>query len=91
MCNANLHDLYSFFLKNAAIHILMEHESKNSILSDEELNVQLKHMINQPITHQEVIKGISMLKNNNVFGNDKIYNEYIKNTQDCLLNLYSSF
>ena len=44
----------------------MEHKSKNSILSDEELNlladVQLNQMINQPITHEEVIKGISMLK-----------------------------
>ena len=44
----------------------MEYDSKNSILSDEELNlladVQLNQMINQPITHEEVIKGISMLK-----------------------------
>ena len=30
-----------------------------------------------------------MLKNNKACGNDKIYNEYIKNTQDCLLNLYT--
>ena len=59
----------------------------------EELNsladVQLNQMINQPIIHEEVIKGISMLKNNKDCGNDKIYNEYIKNTQDFLLNLYT--
>ena len=60
----------------------MEHESKNSILSDEELNlladVKLNQMINQPKTHEEVIKGISMLKNNKARGNDITYNEYIK-------------
>ena len=78
------------FLKNA-----MEHKSKNSILSYEELNlladVQLNQIINQPVTHEEVIKGMSMLKNNKACGNDKIYNENIKNAQDCLLNLYSRF
>ena len=46
-------------------------------------------MINQPIIHEEVIKGISMLKNNKASVNDKIHNEYINNTQNCLLNLYT--
>ena len=57
---------FTLFFKEWCNAYSMEHKSKNSILSDEELNlladVQLNQMINQPITHEEVIKGISMLK-----------------------------
>lgn len=52
-------------------------------------DINLNNDINQPITCEEIFKGINMLKNNKACGDDRIFNEYIKSTQDCMLNLYT--
>lgn len=52
-------------------------------------DINLNNDINQPITREEIFKGINMLKNNKACGDDRIFNEYIKSTQDCMLNLYT--
>lgn len=52
-------------------------------------DIYLNTEINLPIGHDEILKSINMLKNNKVCGDERIFNEYIKNTHDCMLNLYA--
>ena len=91
-CNADLNDLFTFY-KNCYNTDFNEQEGTENIFSKVELDcladVQLNHTINQPITHDEVFRSIKMLKNNKASGEDRIFNEYIKATYDCMLNLYT--
>lgn len=52
-------------------------------------DINFKNDINQPITREEIFKGINMLKNTKACGNDRFFNECIKSTQDCMLQLNS--
>lgn len=51
-------------------------------------SVELNKDLNEPITVQEIKKGIDKLKNNKAYGIDLILNEYIKCTSDLLLPVY---
>ena len=91
-CSADLHDLFTFYKECCNSSCLYQDESKNSVFSMEELdmlaNIDLNTEINLPITHEEILKSITILKNNKACGDDRIFNEYIKSTHDCMLNLY---
>ena len=54
------------------------------LLSDLKLNED----INCPITGDEILKCVKMLKCNKACGEDRIYNEYIKNTVHIVLPFY---
>lgn len=92
-CNANLYDLFTFYQDCCNKNYNEQEESNNNVFSLDELNmlsdINLNNDINQPITCEEIFKGINMLKNNKACGDDRIFNEYIKSTQDCMLNLYT--
>lgn len=70
-------------------------ESDNSVFLLDELNIfsdiHLHTKINQAITRKEILNGIDMLKNNKAFGDARIFDKYIKSTQDFMLNFYTGF
>lgn len=83
-CNANLYDLFTFYRECCNKNYNEQDESNNNVFSLDELNmlsdIDLNNDINQPITREEIFKGINMLKNNKACGDDRILNEYIKST-----------
>ena len=81
--------LYDFF-KN--LDTDQNHTIPDYVLSDDELaalsNIEANFIINDVITHDEIISCIKMLKRNKSCGPDHIFNEYIIATQDVLLPVY---
>ena len=78
--------LYDFF-KN------LNKEKENANMS-QGLNIDLTNedeLLNSQITEHEINKCIRRLKNNKSSSNDKIINEYLKNTADIMLPIYVSF
>ncbi len=51
-------------------------------------NEEVSHILNDPITSQEIMKSICRLKNNKSSGGDHIVNEYIKSTKEIFCPLY---
>ena len=45
-------------------------------------------ILNIPISQEEILSVVKSLKNNKASGPDKILNEYIKQTIDCMINVY---
>lgn len=76
-CNADLHDLFTFYKECCNSSYLYQEESNNTVFSLEELdmlaNIDLNTEINLPITHDEILKSINMLKNNKACGDDRIF------------------
>ena len=59
--------------------------------STDSLNINMHdddNLLNAPITSQEVLKCVKILKNNKACGNDRILNEYIKSTLDQMMPIY---
>jgi hypothetical protein len=82
-------DLYKFYKEwfNKEVdgernHVLSKEELK--ILSDLELN----ESINEPITHDKVIKYLSNLKNSTASCQDKMVNAYMKASLNTILGFY---
>ena len=59
--------------------------------STDSLNINIHdddYLLNAPITIQEVLNCVKILKNNKACGNDRILNEYIKSTLDQMMPIY---
>ena len=64
--------------------------------ANDDLNINIdttddEELLNSFITEAEILKCIKQLKNNKSSVNDKIINEYIKNTTDIMLPTYVAF
>ena len=63
--------------------------------TDNNINVHIDEetddILNCYITENKIIKGIKSLKNNKACSNDRIINEYLKNTADLMVPIYVLF
>lgn len=87
---ANLSDLYEHFKSLSKGHNEpQKRETPESIMMDCNHNDTDDTVLNCKITEDEIKKNISKLKNGKAGGVDRIINEYIKNSSDKLMPLYT--
>ena len=88
--NVNLDELFDFFKD---LNTDQNDDIPDHVLSDEELemlsDIDTNAYINQPISPDEIMHCIKLLKLNKSSGIDNIVNEYIKSTANVLLPLYT--
>ena len=83
----DLNTFYEYFKKLNSDDSVESNENLN-VSESFELNPICEAILNSEITVKEVLGGISLLKNNKASGYDKIVNEYLKASNDKLIQIY---
>ena len=88
--NIELDTLFNFFKDlNKSNDSAYDDQTNNNI--NVHIDEETDDILNCYITENEIIKGIKSLKNNKACSNDRIINEYLKNTADLMVPIYVLF
>ncbi len=82
-----LNELYEHF-KQLACDESYDDSNVNITYDQDSVDAEILSALNDPISEEEVVKGIKKLKNNKSPASDMILNEYIKSTKHLLCPLY---